>query len=163
MTTRIEDMGAQYQIPAWTLKHALEAANEPHVITSTRRSDSEQIALHAQGRKKLEEVNALRGKAHMGPITDNENSYTVTNCDGVTTKSPHQAGRAIDIVPLVPHIDVSGRTTMRPTWNYIKYAEEYKRIGAIARGLGWVCGQDWPPVDPVTGLGRDPPHMERKV
>lgn len=77
-----------------------------------------------------------------------------SKCDGIVRKSMHQLGLAIDIVP----VSAAGR----PTWNYRKYATEYRRIGEVARSLGLICGQDWEPIDKGTGLGWDPPHYEMR-
>ncbi len=99
MSTKINDL-----LPV-VAKAAQAAINEmvlkkiPFVITSTMRTDAEQIALFAQGRQSLDAVNALRLKAVMPLLPANENTYTVTKCDGINNKSRHQSGRAIDIVP----------------------------------------------------------------
>ena len=124
---------------------------QPVSVTSTRRSIDEQLALFAQGRAPLEIVNLLRQKAGMRGLLKPENTYTVTNCDGVTKRSAHQDGRALDIVPL---------DGGRPSWDYAKMAEAYRGIGEVAREMGWTCGMDWLPINPVTGLGADPPHFE---
>jgi len=77
-----------------------------------------------------------------------------SKCDGVRIKSKHQLGLAIDIVPP----DERGTAT----WNYRRYRTAYKRIAAVMRAHGCICGQDWPPIDPVAGMGWDPPHYEYK-
>jgi hypothetical protein len=38
--------------------------------------------------------------------------------------------------------------------------KQYMSIDDIAREQGWMCGQDWQPIDPDTGLGADPPHYQ---
>jgi len=86
----------------------LKAREIPHFISSTLRTTAEQRALYAQGRETLAAVNILRSGAGMAPISEAENRYTVTNCNGTsvalggTGRSPHQLGRAIDVVPLGP-------------------------------------------------------------
>ncbi len=72
----------------------------PFKVTSTLRSEAEQIALYTQGRASLPIVNLLRKHAGMYPIGERTNTYTVTKCDGITFKSFHQSGNALDIVPL---------------------------------------------------------------
>jgi hypothetical protein len=75
-----------------------------------------------------------------------------SKCDGYKIKSPHQLGIAIDIVQLDEN---NG-----PTWNYRKYPTAYKRIATIMRSVGCESGQDWVPIDPVSGMGWDPPHYQ---
>lgn len=124
-----------------------------------KRSDNMQIALYAQGRKDLIVVNALRKKAGTYPLVEKENSYTVTDCDGVNNKSMHQLGMAVDIVPM---------ENGRPIWPAL--TDKRWRIIANAmqaQGIRW--GGDW------NGDGRtrsdgdmsetrvDYPHYEMKV
>ena len=97
-------------------------------------------------------MQALRQVAGLRELHPSENKYAVTERDGVFKLSRHQGGRAIDVVPL----DERGR----PSWNYAAMQAQYRSIGDKARELGWTCGQDWPPIDPETGLGADPPHYE---
>ncbi len=75
-------------------------------ITSTLRTEAEQLALFAQGRKSLREVNALRAEAGLPPITEKENKLRVTN----SLTSLHQFGCAFDVVltPLHPPLDKGG-------------------------------------------------------
>ena len=75
-------------------------------ISETLRYDNVQKCYYAQGRKPLEEVNAMRKEAGLYLLSASENSKTVTNCDGVKNRSNHQErnnsgfGYAIDLVPL---------------------------------------------------------------
>lgn len=94
-------------------------------------------------------------------ITETRRTYLVqadafrrgaSKCDGVRKLSMHQAGLAVDIVP----IDEHGRAT----WDYAKYVDDYKRIGAIGKACGLEWGGDWLPIDAKTGLGWDAPHHE---
>lgn len=75
-----------------------------------------------------------------------------SKCDGIKILSPHQKGLAIDIYA------VDDRGT--PTWNYVKYADEYKRIAACARGAGLECGIDWFPSPYGDKIGWDPDHFQ---
>lgn len=77
-----------------------------------------------------------------------------SKCDGLAKLSLHQAGLAIDVVPLDERD--------KPTWLYTRYPTAYKRIAAVARECGLECGQDWAPLDPGTGMGWDPPHYQFK-
>ncbi len=152
MSTDITDLVPEVVEKANDLVEAVNNKRIRYVVTSTLRTQAEQLALFAQGRAQLEVVQALRQAAGMRLLHPSENKYTVTNADGVTKLSLHQGGRAIDIVPL----DERGR----PSWNYVAMQKQYLAIGDIARSRGWTCGQDWPPIDPDTGLGADPPHYQ---
>jgi len=100
MTTSIDDLMPDVRTKAWAFVVALKLKGIPHVVTSTLRTTDEQVALYAQGRQALAEVNTLRARANMHAIGPSENGYTVTNCDGIVHKSNHQGGRALDIVPM---------------------------------------------------------------
>jgi peptidoglycan L-alanyl-D-glutamate endopeptidase CwlK len=109
--------------------------------TSGRRTDAEQIALHAQGRKLLPDVNALRKTAGLSPIGTVDNSYVVTECDGVKDRSPHQDGRAMDYTP----VDSSGA----PVWpgkadpRWLAIAECFELAG-LTWGGRWTKFPDYP-------------------
>lgn len=103
------------------------------VVTSTIRTVDEQIALYAQGRTPLEVVNSLRAKAGMPRIAPAENKYTVTNCDGIKTKSRHQDGKALDVVPAENSKPVWPKDT-DPRWRQIAEV-------MVKHGFRW--GMDW--------------------
>jgi len=151
VSNKISDLLPEVRDIATAFLAALDAAKLSYVITSTFRTVDEQIAYFAQGRAPLDIVNLLRRRAEMRPITAADNTYTITKCDGVTSRSNHQGGRAMDVVPMVGGL---------PTWDYRKYAFEYKAIGAIGKSVGFRWGGEWPPLDVVSGLGWDPPHFE---
>jgi peptidoglycan L-alanyl-D-glutamate endopeptidase CwlK len=117
----------------------------PHAVTSTLRTLAEQEALFAQHRRPLSDVNSLRLIAGMKPITDAENSYIVTNADGVIYKSNHQSGRAIDIVP-VDRDD-------NPIWPPVTDVR-WQMIAVVMKQHGFAWGGDW------TGGLIDLPHYE---
>jgi len=133
-----------------TLKDML-LANLPVIVTSTLRSIHHQVALFAQGRCPLAIVNHLRSMAGLGNISEKENKYTVTNCDGVTTRSAHQDGRAFDVV-----LVKNGKAQ----WNVKQNVEAYRKIGEIVEAKGWTWGGRFKPIDPDTGIGFDPFHSE---
>lgn len=92
-------------------------------ITSTLRTAEEQAALHAQGRKPLSEVNALRTAAGLPPITDATNR--------IVTHAPisvHQFGLAFDVVV----VDEHGRAV----WAH----KAYEPVGEIGEALGLEWG-----------------------
>jgi peptidoglycan L-alanyl-D-glutamate endopeptidase CwlK len=96
------------------------------LVTCTLRSGDEQNALYAQGRQPLDVVNGLRTVLGLAPITEKENSRTVTDARG--GYSFHQYGLAYDVVPLE-----SGK----PAWD--EHAGIWSRVGAI----GEQCGLEW--------------------
>ena len=135
---------------------ALEKKDILVLVSETLRDTEVQQAYYAQGRKSLEEVNALRAKAGLYLLTEAENNKTITNCDGVTSKSNHQArdesglGYAIDIVPA--KFNARG---YRDFW-WTAPHEVWEEIGKIAEenGLDWCYGgkgNRW---------GWDEPHFE---
>lgn len=99
-----------------------------------KRTDAMQIAMHAQGRKSLIEVNALRRNAKMSPIEDGDNKYAITDCDGVHSKSAHQSGKAVDIVPM----DAKGN----PYWPSLN-DPQWRIIASAMMGQGLQWGGDW--------------------
>lgn len=109
------------------------------LVSETLRDQDVQIAYYAQGRKSLSEVNKLRDKAGLYKLSANENKNTVTNCDGITHKSNHQArdesglGFAIDIVPA--KINSRG---YRDFWWDAPH-DVWEELGEIAES----CGLDW--------------------
>jgi hypothetical protein len=141
------------------LEAAYNGQGIKYVRWSTKRFDIEQKALYAQGRSSLLIVNALRNNAGLHLIDDKENSYTITNCDGIKTKSQHQFGNAVDYVILNKY--------KNPTWDYINFATEYRALRDIGTALGFNCGGSWlkqsdgkdSPYIKVN-LGWDPPHIQ---
>ena len=102
------------------------------MITFTLRTEAEQLALFAQGRKKVDEVNRLRHDAGLPPITAAENRIVTK-----VLTSIHQFGCAFDIALLDPE-------TGRPTWDIsadfnkdgVPDYEELGKLGEEA-GLRW--------------------------
>lgn len=164
MSTSIYCLRPEAFARAEALLHALDQARIPHVVTSTRRTTDEQIALWCQGRAPLNIVQLLRQHAGLPKLHESENTYTVTKIDGVNEASAHQDGLAIDIAVLeVADLAKPGepaRRVQRPSWDYEKHAKTYRAIADIARSQGWNCGADWLPVNPETLLGADPPHFQ---
>ena len=116
-----------------------------YVVTSTLRTLDEQIALFAQGRASLTIVNLLRRKAGLADIGNTDNSYTVTNCDGITNKSKHQEGKAIDVVP--------AGANGEPTWPSDK-DPRWERIALCGEAVGLEWGGRW--------SQKDLPHYQQK-
>ena len=152
MSKLIEDLNEPAERRARSVLLAAHAAGLSLLVTSTLRTEDEQVALFSQGRAQLVVVNLLRRRAGLKPIGDGENAHTVTQCDGVNAKSKHQGGRAVDVVIL----DKFGN----PIWIMGKAIAEYKQLGVIAKANGFNWGGDFTPLDAVTGIGIDPFHLE---
>jgi peptidoglycan LD-endopeptidase CwlK len=134
MSAKLEDLAPDVEEKARAFLSTLEQEGIPVVVTATRRKVEEQIALFAQGRASLEAVNILREKAGMRLIRESENGYVVTMLDGVTSKSRHQDGRAIDIVP--------ASQTGRPLWPPAS-DPRWEQIGTIGEAHGFRWGGRW--------------------
>jgi hypothetical protein len=146
MSARLIDLNAETYFLANEAIAELQTLKIPHAVTSTKRTDAEQAALHAQGREKLEVVNAKRQFAEMRKIGDKENQNIVTNCDGVKKKSNHQSGDALDVVPL---------EGSRPVWPG-PTDTRWQEIARIMLKHGFEWGGQWTKFP-------DYPHYQRKV
>jgi peptidoglycan L-alanyl-D-glutamate endopeptidase CwlK len=139
MSKDLKDLTDDTRLAAAKALGNLLKKNMPCVVMYTKREKQEQYALWCQGRKPLAFVNAERRKAGLYELTERENKYTVTNCDGTriseggTGRSAHQTGRALDVVPLE-----NGRAIWPPESD-----PRWKKIAAafIAQGFTW--GGDW--------------------
>jgi peptidoglycan L-alanyl-D-glutamate endopeptidase CwlK len=110
------------------------------IITCTARSYKEQIALYAQGRQPIEEVNHLRQEAGMNPISKVENNYKVTwtlssrhivNPDD--KDSTNDKSRAFDIAVL----NEKGKPTWEIKTNVNKNdIPDYEEIGRLGESIG---------------------------
>lgn len=133
MSVRLSDLRYSVRLMAEAAFQELESKGIRFVCTSTLRLLDEQVALYAQGRQPLEAVNALRAKAKMYMLAPKENTYTVTNCDGVVKKSRHQDGGALDVVPAENGKPVWPKDT-DPRWRQIAEV-------MVKHGFRW--GMDW--------------------
>jgi len=111
-------------------------------VNETLRTKATQEAYYAQGRKTIEQVNALRKTAGLWPLGAKENEKSVTQ----TLNSRHILGQAIDIVPA----DKDGG----PWWGAPQ--SEYLKIAAVMKSVGLEWGGDWKG-------GWDQPHYQSKV
>lgn len=147
MSKKLEDLNPSVLFKAVHGINMLRDRGIPFVVTSTKRTADEQYAYWLQGRAELGMVNEARRIAGMGPITEGENERTVTNCDGVTFKSRHQSGRALDIVPA----DARGNPVWPPADD-----SRWGKIAECMKVAGFVWGGEW-----VSFL--DLPHYEISV
>jgi hypothetical protein len=136
---------------AFELAKSLSMAGIHYRIDETLRTKEVQEAYWLQGRAPLPEVNEARKKAGLYPLIESENKAAVT----WTRDSPHLKGLAIDIVPVL----VSGKGAYFVPWDYARYAEYWRQIGAISMKLGLNWGGSWPPFDKAE-LGKDCPHHQ---
>lgn len=111
-----------------------------HKVTSTGRNEDEQFALYLQHRASLDIVNLARKKAKMFPIGEKENSYSVTDSDGVNVISDHQKLIALDVVPVGPLGGPIWPSHEDPRWN---------TIAGVMKRHGFACGGEWLKPDPA--------------
>lgn len=114
---------------------AMAAIGYQMMVTDGVRTTAEQVALHKQGRETP------------GPDVSPERPLgrTVTNADGITTRSNHQVhadglGHALDCCFVV---------TGKPSWDA---RLPWRAYGELAKALGLKWGGDWPT--------SDKPHIE---
>ena len=107
------------------------------VITCVHRSQLEQDALWAQGRTTTPQVNALREKVGLPPITEKQNKSQVTWVR--TSKHMLSPSRAVDLAVAV---DGDGPGPGKPviTWTDL---DLYEEMGTLAERLGLVWGGRW--------------------
>jgi peptidoglycan L-alanyl-D-glutamate endopeptidase CwlK len=152
---KIEDCTPELQEKHHAFAAAMAAAGLPFMLTCTARTVREQIALYAQGREKLDQVNALRKIAGLSPITFQENSRKVT----WTLASKH----IIDLEDNIPENDKSRAFDIailrddRPTWNLKVNVNkndipDYDEAGRIGEAVGLRWGGRFP--------SPDRPHFE---
>lgn len=110
-----------------------------YYINETLRDPEVQRAYFAQGRAALADVNELRKKAGLWPLTEAENDKKVT----WTLKSKHLEGLAIDICP----------SKNGYAW-WAAPDEEWKEIADISRECGLDAGYFWEQ--------KDAPHHQIK-
>ena len=119
-------------------------------ITETLRTIEVQEAYYAQGRKPLEEINALRKKAGLYLLGEAEGKRIVTQ----TMQSVHLTGMAADIVPVldgkIPWTITAGNAGLWLTFG---------KLGQEA-GLEW--GGTWTPLNKF-GIGWDAPHYQKTL
>ncbi len=120
------------------------------IITCTLRTLAEQKALYAQGRKSLEEINALRKLAKMEAIEISQAKQIITNADaGKSKHNPDKTGlsRAFDI----GFISMSSGANHSLDWSYPNFIEFYKILHEKYPKIEW--GGNWKSF-------KDMPHFE---
>ncbi len=133
MSTKLDDLKPDVAAAARSALADLNNKGIPYMVTATLRTATEQVALWCQGRATPNVVNVVRKLAGLPPLADAEDSYTVTNADGVNTPSNHQGGRALDIVPLKGN---------RPVWPPAS-DPRWAQIAGVMKSHGFKWGGDW--------------------
>lgn len=120
---------------------ACQQARHPAIITCTGRFQAEQVALHAQGRRTLSEVNNLRMIAGMPLITEEENRRRVT----WTLQSQHLINPQTGFCNAFDFALLNGK---KAHWD-IKVSvdgdeiPDYEEAGQIGEQLGLTWGGRW--------------------
>jgi len=126
---KISDLHEDIKDKATAFLDACRHAGVELIVTCTMRSNAEQEALYAQGRKPLDEVNRLRKLAGLSALTGKPR--IVTNAK--PGQSKHNSGRAFDVVLL----DDAGK----PVWD--DRDERWQLIGEIGKQCGLVWAGTW--------------------
>jgi peptidoglycan L-alanyl-D-glutamate endopeptidase CwlK len=105
-----------------------------------------QEAYYAQGRKSLDEVNALRKKAGLPAITKEQNQKIVTHAPAGT--SAHNVSAAVDIYLLTSdNKSLESNTAMLSKFYAIVSEEVLKRKDTVVWGGHWKGFQDMPHIE----------------
>lgn len=109
-------------------------------LTCTHRSNQEQEALHAQGRLEHEQINALRKKAGMMPISKTESKRRVTNARPGSSYHNQYPAMAFDIAFINSNKKLDWSVNLfRSFWLIIKDVDKN-----ITWGGGWQSIKDYP-------------------
>lgn len=108
------------------------------IFTQTLRTEDEQRAFYAQGRKPLPLVNSLRKTANLPPITERDNKKIITKARTVFN-SFHGYGLAFDIAITDPSGKRINWDVERTDWNN-DGASDWIQVGTLA---GQIPGLEW--------------------
>jgi peptidoglycan L-alanyl-D-glutamate endopeptidase CwlK len=135
---KVEDLTLEMQRLYGKFKEKMDAAGIPFSLTCTARSYQEQVALYAQGRQSLDEVNALRKLAGLSPILSSGNkkvTWTMLSKHLVKLNDSDLANdksKAFDIVLLKDgkgHWDVKVSVNKNIKPDYIEAGEIGESVG----------------------------------
>ena len=143
---KIEDLVPKLQMLYYQFKAKMDLAKIPFIVTCTARTVKEQVALYAQGRQILNEVNVLRAQAQLPPITEAENKNKVTS----TLQSKH----LVDLeYPITTNdkssaFDIAILKDGKVTWDLkvnVNKNEiaDYMEAGKIGQTVGLTWGGSW--------------------
>lgn len=150
----IENLNPKVKIKALALQElALSSLKLRIIFLDTLRTELEQQAYYAQGRKTLAEVNKIRWNAKMQQISAKENLRTVTNASSAKL-SWHGYGLAFDIAV----VDATGKQIIwdkRSDWNG-DGKDDWAQVGTLAEKIGLEWGGNF------TSL-YDAPHYQDRM
>lgn len=109
------------------------------VITSVWRSSAYQEALYCQGRVSKIELNAVRARAGLPPIYDDDEAARVVTWLRAS-KHMRTPSEAVDLAVAIDPDGPDGPAKPRIDW---KDEARYEAMGEIAKGLGLIWGGDW--------------------
>lgn len=153
---KIEDLTPRLQLVATEFVVRCKEAGIDVIFTCTARSFQEQVALYAQGRQELSEVNMLRKIALLPPINEGMNGYRVT----WTLASKHIINLYDDVVDNDKShaFDIVILKDGKAFWDVKASIDDddipdYVECGVIGRSLGLRWGGDFL-------KNKDYPHFE---
>jgi len=127
----IELLQPNVQSALKTLKSRAAKKKIKFVVTSTVRTDAEQTALWAMGRRPVDIVNALRSEAHMHGIDSQRNQVVTWSLD-----NSHADGTCFDVFIINPYT-MDWDEKVEPA---MLQSSEYAELARIALPLGLVWG-----------------------
>ena len=143
---KIEDLAPKIQMLYYQFKAKMDLAKISFIVTCTARTVKEQVALYAQGRQPLSEVNVLRAQALLPPITEAENKYKVTS----TLKSKHLVDLedANTTNDKAFAFDIALMKDGKATWDLKVNVNnndvpDYMEAGKIGQSVGLIWGGSW--------------------
>ena len=140
MSRSLEDLHPVVKEKALKLQEAAKALGIRIIFTQTSRSEEEQVALYAHGRKPLDKVNELRKKAGLPVITAKENTWR-TNAKTIKN-SYHGYGLAFDIAITSPDGKVVNWDVKKTDWNKDGLSD-WIQVGKLAKDIDLEWGGLW--------------------
>lgn len=140
MSRSLDDLHPVVKEKALLLKAAASNLGINIVFTQTSRTEAEQIALYAHGRKPLDKVNELRLKAGMPTIIAKENTWR-TNAKSIKN-SYHGYGLAFDIAVVSPDGKIITWDIKKTDWNKDDLSD-WIQVGKLAKNIGLEWGGLW--------------------
>ncbi len=146
--SKLEDLSPEVREAFLRAERDLVQLSFDVFITEGYRPILRQLAYFGQGRLSPKELNELRQAAGLPLLEDS--GQIVTYADGISRRSKHQDGRALDVVPYEAE-------TGKLLWNAPQGI--WLELGQIAKQYGFAWGGDWK-THPAAVLGWDCPHWE---
>jgi peptidoglycan L-alanyl-D-glutamate endopeptidase CwlK len=140
MSRSLDDLHPVVKEKALKLKELAATLGINIIFTQTTRSEAEQLALYAHGRKSLDKVNELRAKAGLPAITQKENTWR-TNAKSIA-HSYHAYGLAFDIAVVSPNGKTINWDVKKTDWNSDEISD-WLQVGKLADAIGLEWGGTW--------------------